>query len=307
MAYRECPSLFANYESARSITKGLRNGSTSHVKNRDVSPSPFSGAGDPFSELVEGDPRVTGEPWAPFILRIPAKALVLTDVHIPYHNKAALLTAINEGHRQGVNTILLGGDLADCHSLSMWTKDPRDRVFPSELEMVIDFLEMLRERFPKANIIYKLGNHEERWITYMRLKAKELLGLAQFDFESVYELKRLRIGMVDDKRPVQMGGLSFLHGHEYPFAISNPVNPARGLFLRCKAYAMCGHFHQPSHHTENTVKESSIATWSTGCLCDLHPEYRPLNNWQHGFAIVEVDKAGQFNVQNRVIKGGRIY
>ena len=50
-----------------------------------------------------------------------------------------------------------------------------------------------------------------------------------------------------------------------------------------------------------------MSTWSTGCLCDLHPDYRPLNNWNHGFAIVEVAKDGTFQVQNKTVINGTIY
>jgi hypothetical protein len=112
---------------------------------------------------------------------------------------------------------------------------------------------------------------------------------------------------VTDKRPIRLGELNIIHGHEYKFAISNPVNPARGLFLRCKAYAMCGHFHQSSYHSEKNVEQNKIATWSTGCLCDMHPDYAPYNNWSHGFAFVETFADGKFEVQNKIIAHGRVF
>jgi hypothetical protein len=47
--------------------------------------------------------------------------------------------------------------------------------------------------------------------------------------------------------------------------------------------------------------------WSTGCLCDLTPDYSRVNRWNHGFAVVEVDEAGSFNVDNlRISKKGEI-
>jgi hypothetical protein len=141
----------------------------------------------------------------------------------------------------------------------------------------------------------------------MRVKAPELLGVDRFEFKELFQLDKFGIELVEDKRVVKLGALNILHGHEYRFAISNPVNPARGLFLRCKAHAICGHFHQSSHHTEKTVEQKIIATWSTGCLCDLHPEYAPLNNWVHGFAFVESTSDGKFNVQNKVIRNGKVY
>ena len=46
-----------------------------------------------------------------------------------------------------------------------------------------------------------------------------------------------------------------------------------------------------------------------GILClvlnELHPEYMPLNDWQHGCAIISIDE-GQAAVQNLRIKDGRV-
>ena len=50
-----------------------------------------------------------------------------------------------------------------------------------------------------------------------------------------------------------------------------------------------------------------MACWSTGCLCDLHPRYMPLNKWNHGFAIVDLDTAGGFSVRNFRIIDGKVY
>ena len=67
---------------------------------------------------------------------------------------------------------------------------------------------------------------------------------------------------------------------------------------------MAGHWHQTSEHAESTLGGRSIACWSTGCLCELHPPYMPLNKWNHGYAIVDVTAGGNFQVQNKkIIKG----
>jgi hypothetical protein len=63
---------------------------------------------------------------------------------------------------------------------------------------------------------------------------------------------------------------------------------------------MCFHFHQTSEHTEPTISGEIITCWSVGCLCNLHPEYMPLNKWNHGFAEI-YNEDGFFNVKNRKI------
>lgn len=235
------------------------------------------------------------------------RALILQDIHIPYHNPEAVNAAIGYGKDQDADLILLNGDIADFYAISQWEKDPRERNFGAELEATREFLAALRAEFPLARIIFKKGNHEERLDGYLIRKAPELFGITQFSMRNMLGLDALGIEVVEDKRPIAIGDLNVLHGHEYTFSIQNPVNPARGLFLRAGCYGMCGHFHQSSYHTEKNVQQQVVACWSNGCLCDLHPRYRPINKWMHGFAFVEVDGSGKFYVHHKVIRNGTIY
>ena len=68
-----------------------------------------------------------------------------------------------------------------------------------------------------------------------------------------------------------------------------------------KSTALCGHYHQSSDHTETRIDGDTITTWSTGCLCNLHPKYMPLNKWNLGFALYnQVDK-DFWHLQNKRI------
>jgi hypothetical protein len=46
--------------------------------------------------------------------------------------------------------------------------------------------------------------------------------------------------------------------------------------------------------------------WSTGCLCDLTPEYARINRWNHGAAIVTVFDDGEYEVHNFRIAHGKV-
>ena len=104
---------------------------------------------------------------------------------------------------------------------------------------------------------------------------------------------------------MKAGDLNIIHGHEFGGSVFSPVNIARGLFLRGKVSAMQGHNHQSSEHSESNMNGELTTTWSLGCLCELHPAYLPINKWNHGFAIVDID--GQnFEVRNKRIHKGKI-
>jgi hypothetical protein len=46
-------------------------------------------------------------------------------------------------------------------------------------------------------------------------------------------------------------------------------------------------------------------TWSLGCLCELHPAYLPINKWNWGMALIDID--GQnFEVRNKRIHNGKV-
>jgi predicted phosphodiesterase len=229
----------------------------------------------------------------------------LSDVHIPYHDLAALEIAIADGKKFKPDSVILNGDIADFYKVSRWRPDPRNVHLEVEIEKVKQFLDYARQEFPKASIVWKEGNHEERWEAYLTEKAPELLNITNFQFESIFELDRLGITLVRDQRMIMCGKLPVLHGHEYPKGITNPVNMARGMFLRGVDSALAGHGHRSSEHSESTLMGRLITCWSTGCLCEMHPKYARVNKWSHGFAMIENDKDGAFEVVNKRIYKGR--
>lgn len=304
IAYRDNSKLWSSEESVRCYIRKMRGQVGASMKA--THPRPPQPQGDPFGKIPpQRNPFKA--PWDAVRIDGPAKVLLLHDIHIPFHELTPLCAALRAGRDRKPDIILLNGDIIDCHAVSYWQKDPRQRDFAGELQSVRSFLAILREAFPKARIVYKWGNHEERWESYMFAKAPECLGVDDFELSSLLRFKDQGIEEVGEKRPIRLGDLNIIHGHEYRFAIANPVNAARGLFLRAKSYALCGHFHQSAFHSENNLSLKSIAAWAVGCLCQLHQDYAPLNNWSSGFAWIEVDKNDRFEVNNYVIKGGKIY
>ncbi len=305
--YRENPSLFTNLESARTAvrytTGSLGNEHRKYMARKDLVKT--RSVGDPFAPLPKG--ITSFNTWEAVEVPGPIKALLLSDVHAPYHDHAALELALRFGEDQGVDTIILNGDLADFFSVSFWEKDPRKRNLAAELQTVRDLLYHIRQRFPLAKMIYKVGNHEERWERYLSVKAPELLGVEDFELRKLLRLDDFETQIVSDKRPLKLGYLYVIHGHEFKWGISNPVNPARGFYLRAKECCIGGHLHQTSSHSEKSLGGTIISTWSTGALCDLHPDYAPINKWNHGFAIIDTEANGQFEVNNLKIIEGRVF
>ena len=243
----------------------------------------------------------------PYVLPKSSKKIgVLSDIHMPYQDNNATRLALNYLKEKQVDTIVLNGDVTDCYQISRWDRDPGKRDFKYELDATRLFLESIKKEFPKALIIFKEGNHEERWIKFLLNKAPEVFNMSEFRLDVILGLAPMGIQWVDNKRIIKVGKLNVLHGHEYYGAYS-PVNPAKGYFNKALANVMAGHNHQSSEHISKDLNDNISGAWSLGCLCELHPNYMPYNKWNHGFAMVTVeDDNGNFNVVNKKIINGKL-
>jgi len=304
IAFEKNPAVYKDAEAARSTVRYYRgaNGKKDRVKGNHTKYRTL----EAFEKLNKFDlPASEEHEYLPYYLDAKAtNMLCLYDIHVPYHNIEALTAALTYGLENKVNTIFLGGDFHDFYGMSYWQTDPRERDLGHEIETGKKLLAKIRKLFPKARIYYLMGNHEERLERLLQDKAPQLLFIEEFRIDKILGFKKLKIELIDKKRVVEAGKLKLVHGHEFGNAIFSPVNPARGLYMKAKESTICGHHHQSSEHTEPSISGDVVTCWSTGCLCELSPPYRPLNKWNHGFAHVKIHPDGDFDVYNkRVIKG----
>jgi len=119
-------------------------------------------------------PESYADGFEPYIIS-QSKTLIISDLHIPYQDNEAIQKAINYGKEKKVNCILINGDILDFAGISRHQPDWRQRKVHEEFEAVRIFLNSLREHFPKAKIVFKLGNHDERWEKWLFLKHLKFL------------------------------------------------------------------------------------------------------------------------------------
>lgn len=308
LMYRENPEVWISREAARSSIRYYRGANGQEHRER-IKRSAESehlrepvAPGNPFGDIP--DPIEPGESEP---VRLKAKkTLIIADAHIPYHDKGALMTALERGYNEGVDAVIINGDFADFFSISSWQTDPRKRNLAHELQAIKGTLRIIREGFPGKQIWYKIGNHEERWESYLFAKAPELLGIEEFELAKILGCKDFNIRMFGRKQHIRLGDLNVVHGHEFGQSAYSPVNAARGYHLRALASTIGGHFHHTSEHIWKDINGLIQGTWSLGCLCDLKPDYRPHNKWNHGFAIVSQEDDAFYGVRNYKIIGGRV-
>jgi len=293
--YKDNPLLFSGVESVRLTLRNIEGKSNNRTKVRKVVPDRPR---NPYN-LPESDEAV----YEPYIIDAK-RLLVLSDIHIPYHSIDALTCAFDYAKKEKPDAILLNGDTIDFFGLSRFMKDPKKRSVAHELQAFKELVDVIKKTF-NAKIYYKMGNHCERYEHFLWMKAHELVGIEEFDFSNIIKARAEGIEIIKDKRIMKAGDLNIIHGHEFGGSVFSPVNIARGLFLRGKVSAMQGHNHQTSEHTERDMNGRITTTFSLGCLSELHPAYLPINKWNHGFAIVDID-GQEFEVRNKRIHNGKV-
>lgn len=237
--------------------------------------------------------------------KVNNNCLVFSDVHIPYQDNEAIEAAITWGKEKKINTLILAGDIMDFYGLSTFVKDPRLRSLEYEIDCGYEFMAYLRAELPKVTIYYLPGNHEYRLERYLRIKAPELLGLTDFRLNDILHFSDFDVHYLRHYQLIRAGKLFIGHGDEFNIR-SNPVSPARTFALKGKVNFMGGHFHVRSETSWRRADDVEESCWSLGCLCGLNPEYRPYNEWTHGFAHVRIDDNGDFRVFNAKIANGKV-
>lgn len=250
-------------------------------------------------------PKSHAEDFTPYEIS-QSRVLIISDLHFPYQNNEAIEVAINYGVEKDVNCILINGDLFDFATISRHEKDWKFRPVVDEVNAVKQFFDYLKDRLPNARIVFKEGNHDERFEKWAFQKVPEFQKLDVLKLSSILKLTERGIEHVTDKRPVKLGKLTVLHGHELNG--SGGVNPARATFLKTIDNVLIGHCHRSSQHTEPTLGGDVIVTTSIGCLCGLYPMFARVNKWNHGFGYVDLDvKTGNYKLENLKIIGGKVF
>ena len=303
LLYKEHPKLFTSLEACRSAIRYRRGNNGAKHRNAATDKTHFRKNGEAGFKFEI--PQSIANPLKTF--QMPqGKTLLLADIHFPYHDDEALACALNHGDSIEPDTIYMNGDCMDFFSISRWDKNPEERNLPRELQLCRQFLAHLRERFPKARIIYKIGNHEERWEKYLWAKCPELCGCEFLSFEKILDFSKWGIEIVQGKQKAKWGThLTAIHGHEI-FGGFSPVNFARTLQTKMGVCTIGAHRHQTSEHGQKNADGDFVRCWGVGCLCDMHPDYATINGWNHGLAEIELYK-NDFRVKNRLIMNGEVY
>jgi len=240
------------------------------------------------------------------------KAGLLPDIHFPYHDQRALDIAINYFLKVGIDTLIVMGDGVDCYAISFWRTDPTKPIFSVEVKQTIPLIQSLSDAFPGVEKVWLEGNHELRLRNELWGGSSKLAGLDDMTIPKIYKLDKAGFNYVSNidliqanMEPFGIAQTYLLHGHEIKIGW-NTVNVARTFYLRNPMTQIITHFHRGDEYNHTKVNKKMDATWVMGCLCNMHPDYAPVNQWNHGLGVLEWDSDDYFSFSNKKIIDGRV-
>jgi predicted MPP superfamily phosphohydrolase len=207
--------------------------------------------------------------------------LVIPDLHVPYHHKAAFnfLENLKRVHKPDI--VISLGDLVDFHAISFHDSDVELFSAGHELEKAIEYLQDLHKTFPKMTILE--SNHDS--LLFRKFKANGLPIRALKPLPDLFKTPRWE--WVDKiVMDTKLGPVILKHG----------MSGVAGKFAKDIGHSTIeGHFHTKFHLTWFKNEIRSYYSIHAGCLVDLDSlafAYRKSNIAEFCLGAVIIHKDG---------------
>lgn len=217
-------------------------------------------------------------------------ALVLPDMHVPYHDERALQLVYKYIQYKKPNVIIQLGDFYDMYSLSKYDKDPsRIDSLQEEIDVGSQIWKNFKKLSPKSKLIMLEGNHERRLHKYL-MKNPEMHSLNALKIENLLGLKELGVEFYHSEQTYHINkNLVVTHGavddgcklsQHSGYSAKNTLDKWGNIS------GIMGHGHRVGM-SNRTLSDGSVIQWvEAGHLCDPHPSYVKNPNWQQGIVLV---------------------
>jgi len=214
--------------------------------------------------------------------------VVISDVHIPFHNQSYVNTFFNFCKDLKPDYIHILGDLCDAYPLSKFLKNPERLLsFPQELYLARRFIHHLRKLHPKSKIFFSEGNHEERLKKFIWNKVPELSQMSELSWTTLLDLDKHKVKLFPYNKPYEIINgdypIVFSHGHDLR---KYPGMSARTQAEKFGKTIVVGHSHCMSVQPVSFVNQQ-IYGIENGCLADITQlEYTTYVQWQFGWTVL---------------------
>ena len=242
--------------------------------------------------------------------KIVKRAIVTPDKHFPIQDQKAINIVCKDIDIVKPNVYIDLGDTGEWEHFSThyWkgrNAKPMEDLIPlldNDVKVVNKGMDQIDKSLDKVNCKerhFVQGNHEV-WLDKFVTRYPYL---DQYTTENALKLedRGYEYHPYNRKKLLKLGKLNFTHGK-----FTSKYHAFKHLDTYCES-VMYGHTHDLQRHTR-THNGGTISAWSLGCLKDIENDEDwlggRLTNWNHAFAIVDIYKNNDFNVEVvEIIKG----
>ena len=241
--------------------------------------------------------------------KIIRTAVVIPDQHFPLEDKSAVNAVLEIIKMVKPDTFINLGDVMEGSSVSAWQWKRKKRppleyqipIIDKELRVVnkgIDKFDKVLDEVGCKDRYICSGNHDE-WLDAF---VDQYPYMTDYTFKKACRWVERGYKYYSYNKPLKIGKLAFIHGAYTTKYHARKHLESYGLNL------IYGHTHDFQRATITSLGGTQSA-WSLGCLKKMDAKNNKwlkgrLHNWNHGCAIVNWHKGGNFNVEVvEIIKG----
>lgn len=197
--------------------------------------------------------------------RSRAKAVVIGDLHFPFHHEAALEWALERAAEAEPEAVVQVGDLFDYFSQSRFPRNRSVMTAAEEMERgreaAVQFWAAVQKRMPKAACYQLYGNHDERPLKRILESLPDLMPLVAPSLRGLHEFDGVTT-LPDAKTELVLGGVVYQHGWRSRLGEHASHNGRPTVH---------GHTHHGGTWFRNDGR-GSLWELDAGCLVDLEHE-----------------------------------
>lgn len=230
---------------------------------------------------------------------------IISDVHAPFHGDEYYLAIDVLSER--VDHLIINGDFLDMYGCNFYGKHPSVATHvENEIDWCVEEFERLVKIFPK--ITFLLGNHEYRFERQIISNTPQFYNLC--NLQTCLHLKRLKIDWLPYQHEFKITENLRLQHSPPSYSVNLAMTSAK---KKPGASYIYGCSHRIDFAVINLSNGGQCEVYSPGWLgsTDKTSEHRKVfaytknhKQWQHGFAIVDIDYRGRHHVEMCHIKDG---
>jgi predicted phosphodiesterase len=231
------------------------------------------------------------------------KLLVINDLHIPYHDKRAVKLILYIINALRPNALVINGDLVDFYPLSAHVStaqfDPS--TLDDELDTAIEFLHEVSKSV--GEIVYILGNHEDRLDRFIEHNAKPFRNLLTMENLLKQEDFSCDLEILPYNSAYNVPNTDLYIQHSPPsYGVTGSMT---SLKKKLDATHIFGCTHRVQHSCLTGKSGRYYSCYFNGWIGDrdnrVFSYAKGHDNWQQ--SIIMVTQAGEYyNVEQSVIK-----